>query len=61
MLSWTGRVCKAFEDGKRQGAVEAFKECRALLCDFELNRIDKVVKVQDWLDNKVKELEGVVR
>ena len=26
MLSWSGRVCRAFEDGKKQGAVDSLIE-----------------------------------
>ena len=47
---------KAKREGFVEGQRKAFKEARALLCDFELNRIDKIIKVQNLLDKKIKGL-----
>jgi len=51
MLSWAGRVCKAYEDGKKQGALE------------ELNKALKFGKTsfnfvaQSYIENRIKELK----
>ena len=45
-----------FEAGRKRGAVEAYKMCRALLCDYELDRIEKVSNVQKWLEAKFNKL-----
>ena len=59
MLSWSGRVCKAFEDGRKQGAIEElnlFNDWLMKAIDVQ-NKLNAEITVADALAYREKRLK----